>query len=181
MSNPMPYSRLRLCIPLVAAMSLGACAARSLDDASETDSPRGRMITAAEIQKTGASTAWEALKFTVRSHYFREYRGQPVRVSSNRGQGSLTLIEEPQVYIDGARVGEITVLRYIPAHIIDNIRILGSADGTTYYGTNAAAGVILIETGMGLDPFFDVDTIPAVDSIPSDTTATRRRKNTANR
>ena len=133
MQNPMQKPVITLCTSLVAAMALGACAARGADDASETDAPRGQVISAAQIQKTGASTAWEALKYTVKSHYFRDYRGQPVRVSSNRGQGSLTLIEEPQIYIDGARVGEITVLRYIPAHIIDNIRVLGSTDGTTYY------------------------------------------------
>jgi outer membrane receptor protein involved in Fe transport len=40
----------------------------------------------------------------------------------------------------------LRALQLIAASSIEQISILGGIDGTTYYGTNAAAGVIRIRT-----------------------------------
>jgi outer membrane cobalamin receptor len=37
----------------------------------------------------------------------------------------------------------------VPATTLASIEILGSIDGTTYYGSNAVGGVILIHTKNG--------------------------------
>ncbi len=63
MSYPTGFFRFRQGLPFV-ILALSACAARGVGDRSESDDPRGKVISAAEIQQTGASTAWEALKFT---------------------------------------------------------------------------------------------------------------------
>ena len=107
---------------------------------------RGRVITAEDVEKTGASNIWEALKYTVRSHYFSDYKGEPTGVSSHRGRGSIILNEEPLVILDGARIADFTLLRHVPAVQIRTIRILSGTDGMTYYGTNSTGGVIVIET-----------------------------------
>ena len=137
---------------LALAAATGACSApRSSGDVSSPP-PSGQFVTAERIRATGASTAWEALKFTVRTHYFAEdSRGNPLRVSATRGQGSLVLREEPVVFLDGARLTDVTVLRMIPANNLFSIQVFTGPDATTYFGTSAVAGVILLETTMGAE------------------------------
>ncbi|UCG87893.1 MAG: TonB-dependent receptor plug domain-containing protein, partial [Gemmatimonadota bacterium] len=144
------HGRLSTVTLTLAAVAALGCASRGERDLSGRP-PVGEIITADEIQRTGASTAWEALKFTVRSHQFVEDRGQPVRIFSSRGVGSLVLREEPLLFVDGARLSDIQLLRQMPAHHILTIQVLSGSDGTTYFGTSAVAGVILIETTMGAD------------------------------
>jgi outer membrane cobalamin receptor len=143
-------STITLTLVAVAAVAAVGCASRQERDLSGRP-PVGEIITAEEIQRTGASTAWEALKFTVRSHQFVENRGQPVRIFSTRGVGSMVLREEPLLFVDRARLSDIQLLRQMPAHHILTIQVLNGNDGTTYFGTSAVAGVILIETTMGAD------------------------------
>jgi hypothetical protein len=150
---------------LIGATVLYGCATAKPRPATHTP-PGGDIITAADIRKTGATSAWEALKYTVRTHQFQDYRGTPVRITSDRGVGSMVLREEPLIFLDGTRLVDIVVLRGIPANNILYVQVLNAADGTTYYGTSATAGVILIETTLGVD-LEDI----ATDSVPPDTTA----------
>jgi hypothetical protein len=155
----------RALLPLVVAVTLACGGARPSDVASPPAG--GQFVTAAQIRQSGASNAWEALKFTVRTHRFAEEQGTPVRIRSARGQGSMVLREEPFVYLDGARLTDITLLRMIPAHNLYSIQVLTGPDATTYFGTSAVAGVILLETTLGAE---GDDTVSA-----SDTFATRTR------
>ena len=138
---------------------VGGCATGSRDEASPRQGS-GQYVTAEEIRRTGASTAWEALKFTVRTHRFNDYRGIPVRIHSDRGQGSLVLREDPLVFLDGIRLTDITVLRMIPANNLFSIEVLTGPDATTRYGTSAVAGVILLETTLGGEDMHDLPPEP---------------------
>lgn len=109
----------------------------------------GQYVTTAEIRQSGATTAWDALRYTVRTHRFNDYRGVPVRIHSDRGQGSMVLREDPMVFLDGVRLTDILLLRMIPADNLYSIQVITGPDATTYYGTSAVAGVILIETTLG--------------------------------
>ena len=154
--------RFRSAAALGLTVAVGACGAPR--SSADVDMPRarGQFVTAARIRQTGASTAWEALKFTVRTHHFAEdNRGNPVRISANRGQGSLILREDPIVFLDGARLTDITILRMIPANNLFSIQVFTGPDATTYFGTSAVAGVILLETTMGAEE----DTLPNVRRI----------------
>ena len=107
----------------------------------------GTLITAERIRQSGARTAWEALDYTVTSHHFgSDARGRPTGITADRGIGSLLLREQPLVFLDQTRLADIQVLHQFPAHEIYSIRVLNGTDGTTYYGTSAVAGVILIRT-----------------------------------
>ena len=162
-------TRTRAALVAVAGVAaLAGCSARARD--TSRNPPVGQIITAEQIRRTGAATAWEALKFTVRSHEFRDYRGEPQRIYSNRGVGSMVLREEPLIHLDGARLTDIQVLRHMPANTILYVQVLNGTDGTTYYGTSATAGVILIETTLGVD----LEEI-GKDSLPPDTAAARVR------
>ena len=148
--NYVHSSRTTLLIATGAAALLAACASRGERDLSGRP-PVGRIITAEAIRRTGASTAWEALKFTVSTHQFVEDHGRPGSIYSDRGIGSMVLREEPLIFVDRARLSDIMLLRQMPAHNIYTVQVLNGNDGTTYFGTSATAGVILIETTMGAD------------------------------
>jgi hypothetical protein len=131
---------------------VGACSTSVPPTDTQSPPPGGQFITWEQIQRSGATTAWDALKYNVRTHQFGEdSRGNPVRIVANRGQGSMVLREDPIIFLDGARMSEITVLRMIPANNLFSIQVFTGPDATTYFGTSAVAGVILLETTMGTE------------------------------
>lgn len=124
--------------------------------ANQTITPRrssaeGRMITAEQIRKSGATNAWDALRRVGTHLAMRETsNGQPARLM-NRGPSSILLSSEPLVVIDGVRMIDFRTLNTVPADIISSIRILAGHEGTTRYGTGAGNGVIVVETKPWLD------------------------------
>jgi outer membrane receptor for ferrienterochelin and colicin len=107
---------------------------------------KGRIVTAEEIQATGASTIWEAIRSTVHFAMFSEnWNGEPDRIRT-RGMSSFSLNEDMKIYIDGVKVIDIRDLDLLPADHIEYMRILSGLDGTTRYGTGSGDGVILIYT-----------------------------------
>jgi hypothetical protein len=151
-----------LSLAIVAAVLFSSCSTiRPRSDSRNP--PVGRVVGTDEIRRSGATSIWEALSFTVYEFRFQEHQGQPSRIYSSRGQGSMVLREEPLIHLDGTRLGEYNVLRHMPASSALYFQILSGSDGTTYYGTSASAGVILIETTLGVD-LEDIGS----DSIPPD-------------
>src|SRR5207247_8813162 len=60
----------------------------------DTNAPRGaRLITAEAIAKSGAKTAWDAVRLTVPNVQVREVRGEPARIQ-RRGRASLHQAEQ---------------------------------------------------------------------------------------
>ncbi len=92
---------------------------------------------------------WEALRRTVRYASFGESAGGgPARVH-RRGFSSMALIEDTPIYIDHVQVRDLELLDALPAADIERIQVLSGVHATTYYGTNAGDGVILIRTRGG--------------------------------
>ena len=114
--------------------------------------PTGYRVTAEAIQKSGAKTVWEALQLTVPVVSFRgTTRGgsrDQLRIK-RRGPTSIYLNDDPRVFIDHVRLVDISVLDQMPATDVMNIVVLTGLDATTYYGTSAVNGVILIFTRTG--------------------------------
>ena len=150
---------------VVAAFLLSACGSHGPREATRPSQLSGQYVTAEQIRATGASSAWEALKYTVRTHRFTDYHGVPTRIQSDRGQGSMVLREDPLVFLDGARLTDITILRMIPANNLHSIQVLTGPDATTYYGTSAVAGVILLETTLG-EEVVDTVAVPDTTTVP---------------
>ena len=106
----------------------------------------GTIITQEQIAETGATTMWEALVRTVRYTRFQESgMGTPERVR-RRGSSSIVLSDDMPIFIDDVRVAQIQVLNSLPARDIEQIQVINGVDATTYFGTNAGDGVILIST-----------------------------------
>ena len=107
------------------------------------------LITQEQIARSGASNAWEALKRNAPQLTYRENRqGQP-SVLERRGRSSLVLNDAPLLFVDGVQMVDLKNLQTIPASQVASIEILDGNDGTTYYGTGAEGGVILIRTKNG--------------------------------
>jgi len=91
----------------------------------------------------------EALQFTVPVVSFRgtseSGSNRELRIK-RRGRSSLYLNDDPRVFIDQVRIADISVLEGMPAGDIAAIVVLSGLDGTTYYGTSAGNGVVLIFT-----------------------------------
>lgn len=110
------------------------------------DAQAGTVITAEEIAESEATTMWEALRRTVRHARFGESSaGAPVRVH-RRGFSSISLQEDMPIFVDKVQVRDLTILDAMPARDIERIQVLTGVHATTYYGTNAGDGVILIRT-----------------------------------
>ena len=150
--HALPRLTLRSAALATVVISVGACSpARGRLDRSR---PMGRLITADQIRKTSATNAWEVLKNSASPLSLGERNGEPTSVRSRRGRSSLVISQAdvPILIVDGTRMNDFAMLRQIPAGSIESIRILSGIEGTTYQGTNAGGGVIIVATWARPDP-----------------------------
>jgi outer membrane cobalamin receptor len=131
----------------LAAPALTRCAANRNEGRWLEDQSTGAIvITAEQIETSGARTAWEAIRQLAPAIQTAERRdGSPGRLQ-RRGRSSIYLSDAPLIFLDGVRVSDFRNLQLIPARDIASIRILTGIAGTTYFGTNAVNGVILVRT-----------------------------------
>lgn len=131
---------------VVLSLACGPAVQRS----QTADVPAGTVvITAEQIEKSGARTAWQALKQHAPMLQTTEDRnGHPTSLG-RRGRASFYLHEAPVVLVDGVRITDFQSLEDIAAQTILAIYIYDGIEGTTQYGTNSVSGVILIKTKDG--------------------------------
>jgi len=107
------------------------------------------LITAEQIEKSGARTAWQALKRNAPMlQTSDDSNGRPAKLG-RRGRASLMLDDSPMIMLDGIRIVDFRTLDDIDAQSILSIFIYDGVEGTTYYGTNSVSGVIVIKTKDG--------------------------------
>jgi outer membrane cobalamin receptor len=107
------------------------------------------VITDEMIARSGRATAWEVLrKLVPQLTYGEKKSGQPSKLE-RRGRASFLLNDAPLVFLDGVRLPDFRSLEQVAASTIESIEILNAIDGTTYYGSNAVSGVIVIRTKTG--------------------------------
>ena len=115
----------------------------------DTNAPSGaKLITADAIAKSGAKTAWDAVRLTVPNVQLREVRGQPARIQ-RRGRASLYQDDQVRVILDHVPMDDLQVLKQVAAADILTIEILTGLDATTHYGATSTSGVIVITTTSG--------------------------------
>jgi hypothetical protein len=136
--------------PLLVAAILAASACahpQSGHQASAPDSQgASRYVSQDQIRRSGATTAWQALQYTV--PFYRFEASGKVR---HRGVGSIILHDQPKIVVDGVTLTEVSMLMAMPATDLESIRVMNAPTATTYYGTNSSAGVIVIQTKTGDD------------------------------
>jgi hypothetical protein len=115
----------------------------------DTNAPSGgRVITADAIAKSGAKTAWEAVRLTVPNVHLRERRGRAAGIE-RRGQASIYLDDQVRIILDNVRIYDVQLLQQIAAGDILTIELLTGLDATTRYGASSTAGAIVITTTSG--------------------------------
>jgi outer membrane cobalamin receptor len=135
----------------IAAAVLCAACAQAAQRKATTAKPVGIYIDQEHIERSGGATAWDVLKREAPVMTFQDNRnGQPARFG-RRGRASILLDDSPLVVIDGVRMSDFRVLADLPAATLLDIWVLNGIDGTTYYGTDAVAGVVVIRTKQGTD------------------------------
>ena len=107
------------------------------------------VLTEEQIARCGASNAWDVLKRLAPQFTFSEDRNGQPRTLERRGRSSILLSDAPLVFLDGTEMVDFRSLIQIPASTLASIEILSGIEGTTYYGSNAVSGVILIRTKNG--------------------------------
>lgn len=132
--------------PLVCLLLFApACGTLRLQPGTLIDPP-GKLITAAQIEHTGARNAWDAL---LRSHVhlsFAEGRAGEGRHLAQRGPHH----QAPLVVVNGVfAVGSYGMLSALPARSIQSIRVLSATQAMTPYGMAASGGAIVIEVRTG--------------------------------
>jgi hypothetical protein len=137
-----PAARSLVWLGLVSTAGCGGARA-GIDD---TNAPSGgRVITADAIAKSGAKTAWDALRLTVPNVQLREVRGQPARIQ-RRGRASIYQDDQVRVIVDHVPIDDLQVLKQVAATDILTIEILTGLDATTHYGATSTSGAIVITT-----------------------------------
>jgi outer membrane cobalamin receptor len=149
----------------VLALTFAACHPH-LTPGGGAPGPATRVIEAAQIRRSGAHSAWEALYLNIPNISFRK-TGRGAQMSRH-GRSSLVLGDAPIVVLDNVRLSTgLSVLRDIPAEELFRIEVFSGIDATTYYGTNAGDGVILLTTKQEIgEPSDSARANPA----PSDST-----------
>jgi outer membrane cobalamin receptor len=131
---------------VVSLLAVVACHPAKVTPQGDTDRI---VITEEMIAKSGGQNAWEVLRREAPQISFSENRNGQATAMSRRGRSSFVLNDSPMVIIDGVRNQDIKALQSLPASTLMRIEVLTGIEGTTYYGTDAVGGVIVIKTKTG--------------------------------
>ena len=147
---------MRHCIQVLSialVLASAACAGRTQRDAVPVgeDAPRGRVITAEQIQKWNVLDAYDAIERAGGYRLAAGAKGE-VGVQQRRGRSSIvnSAADRPLILLDNTLLQDASVLRQVRAAQIERIELLTSGDATLLYGTGAAAGAILVRTRAGI-------------------------------
>ncbi len=139
-------------LPTLLLLAVLACGPATKHTAANPPPAGTFLITAEQIEKSGAHTAWQVLKQNAPMLALREDRnGRPASMG-RRGRTSFLLDEAPMLMLDGVRVPDFHALQSMDAQSIFSILIYDGVEGTTYYGTGAVSGVIVITSRTGQSP-----------------------------
>ena len=124
-----------LLVGLVGSEACAIIGTSSHPPAQQVKNEDRSVLTDAEIARSGARTAYEAIR-RLRPEYFAFVR----RSDSN---------DELVVYVDGIRIGTTEVLHAISSVSIREVRRFDTREATTRFGTGHSAGAIVMLTKSG--------------------------------
>ncbi|MBI4503532.1 MAG: TonB-dependent receptor plug domain-containing protein [Gemmatimonadetes bacterium] len=129
---------------LPAALIVSDCSSASQSHRRATRP--SREVTARDIERSGARTAWDAVRLIAPQISMSETSsGKPGAIES-RGQSSFNLSSQPMIFLDGVQIADFRMLGEMPASQIAGIRFMSGIDVSTRYGTGGGNGAILIRT-----------------------------------
>ena len=146
-------------VAAIATLAIAACAStavpRSNDDfvalsrvASLT--PTSRVFDAERIQRSGALTAWDAVRLLVPRYRLQSSRATSLRMFGAQDAGHFE--SSMRLIIDGHQIRDFDALRAIPAREIVAIHLLSATEAATYYGPGSGGGAIVVQTHVWRGP-----------------------------
>lgn len=131
--SALPYA----VVVLVASLTAGCSA--SLPGRRQ-ERPEQQWIMREQIAEPRFSSAYDVVR-ALRSNWL-----------SSRGDASIRLRTEVQVYLDGVHLGGVEMLQGISTPAIQYIRYFNGTDATTRWGIGHGRGVIYVGTGPVPEP-----------------------------
>ena len=135
----------------LAALALAACASTTPSMSNQYAmvsrvaplTPTSRVLDADRIHRSGATTAWDAVRLLVPG-----YRVQPDRISSPRMFGATegSFAGTTRLMIDGHQIWDLDALQAIPAEEVIAIHLLSATEAATYFGPGTGGGAIVVQT-----------------------------------
>lgn len=103
------------------------------------------VLTDAQIETSGAQTAWEALRLINGLRLVENVEGQPVGLYQ-RGLRSLAGSNTPLIVVDGAIHRDFRQLDRMPANDVATIRVRSPSAASAKFGSLAQNGVVELTT-----------------------------------
>jgi hypothetical protein len=136
----------------LATLAVAACASTGTSPSQErvllsrvpSLTPTSRVIDAKRIRRSGAVTAWDAIRLLV-----PRYRLQPSRSSSLRMYGmpdARHFDSSIHLVVDGHLISDLDALQVIPAREILAIHLLNASEAAIYLGPGTGGGAIVVQT-----------------------------------
>jgi TonB-dependent starch-binding outer membrane protein SusC len=126
---------------IILAALAGACGPKAVHKSPRRDA---RLITHEQIEKSGATDAFEALR-RAGSFLSISDRKNTVR-ATQRGRASFLLSPQILLVVDGVMMADLNTLKTIPAETVDSMRVLTGMEATPVYGTQGSNGVLVVTT-----------------------------------
>jgi hypothetical protein len=111
-----------------------------------------RYFDASRIQRSGAITAWDAVRFLAPHLRVAEVDPLGVRRSPATAGSGISGTPNARIVVDGFPIADPLVLRAIPASDVIDIQVLGALDAVMRLGQGYGGGAILIRTTAGTRP-----------------------------
>jgi hypothetical protein len=143
-------------VAALATLAMAACASTASPLSQESVAlsrvssltPTSRVFDAERIRRSGARTAWDAVRLLVPRHRLEAAHGASPRRFSAPG---MELLETSiRLLVDGHPIMEVDALRAIPAEEIVAIHVLDASEAAMYFGARGGGGAIALQTRFSL-------------------------------
>lgn len=112
--------------------------------------PTSRVLDAERISRSGAHTAWDAIRLLMPGYRFQASRIESLRMFSPQDLRSMD--SGIRLVIDGHQLRTLDALQSIPAHEVVAIHLLNATEAATYFGPGSSGGAIVVQTRTSLWP-----------------------------
>ena len=137
----------------LATLALAGCASATPSTSTEYRrvsrvqplTPTSRVLDADRIYRSGATTAWDAIRLLLPSYRMQSERGAPPRALSD-------LEATTRLVIDGHLIRDLEALQAIPAAEVIAIHLLSATEAGIYFGPGSSSGAIIVQTRTGMRP-----------------------------
>jgi hypothetical protein len=135
---------------IAALVLLAACGATRKPVDPQAPRHSARLITRADIERSGAVDGYEALKRAGSYLVLGERKGGDIR-ASERGRSSIIISPQILLIVDEVIMMDLNSLRDIRADAIEWMRVMSGAEATPLYGTPASNGVLVVRTRIPVE------------------------------